>query len=97
MLIDNSELFIKVIDAEDNTIVEKLEGHSKGVRRVTWDPTNMYLVSLTNPTAITFALDHILQTSCGSDGKILIWDMSSKQAKIEKILDGVIPALVDPE
>jgi len=53
-LIDNSELFIKVIDAEDNTRVEKLEGHSKGVRRVTWDPTSMYLVSLAKPKAITF-------------------------------------------
>jgi chromosome transmission fidelity protein 4 len=39
-----SELFIKLIDAEDTTIVQKLQGHTKGVRRVSWDPTSAYLV-----------------------------------------------------
>ncbi|KAF5351668.1 hypothetical protein D9756_007710 [Leucocoprinus leucothites] len=75
----SDELFIKVIDAEDNTIVQKLEGHSKGVRRVSWDPTSAYL------------------TSCGSDGKIFVWNMSTEQAKIEKSIDGIIPAVVDQE
>ncbi|KAL9708702.1 DNA polymerase alpha accessory factor Mcl1 [Leucoagaricus gongylophorus] len=75
----SDELFIKIIDAEDNTIFQKLEGHSKGVRRVTWDPTSMYL------------------TSCGSDGKIFVWDMSAKEAKIKETLDGIIPIIADQE
>lgn len=39
-----SELIIKVIDVEDNSVVQRLEGHNKGVRRVSWDPTNTFLV-----------------------------------------------------
>ncbi|KAF9447940.1 hypothetical protein P691DRAFT_730511 [Macrolepiota fuliginosa MF-IS2] len=75
----SDEVSIKVISAEDNSIVQRLEGHTKGVRRVSWDPTGTYL------------------TSCGSDGKILVWDMSAEQSKLEKAIDGIIPVVVDQE
>lgn len=38
----------------------------------------------------------LLATS-GSDGKIIIWDVSEDQPKQEKIIEGVIPPVSDNE
>lgn len=36
-------------------------------------------------------------TTSGSDGKIIVWDVSEDQPKQEKIIEGVIPAVPDTE
>lgn len=36
-------------------------------------------------------------TTSGSDGKIIIWDVSEDQPKQEKMIEGVIPAIADIE
>ncbi|KAF8629176.1 hypothetical protein AX17_005761 [Amanita inopinata Kibby_2008] len=38
-----------------------------------------------------------LITTCGSDGKIIVWDVSSNEPKIEATLEGIIPAIVDAD
>ncbi|KAK2467874.1 hypothetical protein APHAL10511_000169 [Amanita phalloides] len=38
-----------------------------------------------------------LITTCGSDGKIIAWDVSADEPKIEATMEGVIPALADIE
>ncbi|KAK0213060.1 hypothetical protein DFS33DRAFT_93789 [Desarmillaria ectypa] len=35
--------------------------------------------------------------TCGCDGKIIMWDMSEEEPKIEKQIDGIIPAVRDTE
>ncbi|KAK0505002.1 hypothetical protein EDD18DRAFT_1127226 [Armillaria luteobubalina] len=35
--------------------------------------------------------------TCGCDGQIIIWDMSEQEPKIEKQIDGIIPAVRDTE
>ena len=37
------------------------------------------------------------QSTCGSDGKIIIWDVSGAEPKLEKTIDGIIPAVVDTQ
>ncbi|KAF8627825.1 hypothetical protein AX15_004246 [Amanita polypyramis BW_CC] len=38
-----------------------------------------------------------LITTCGSDGKIIAWNVSTDEPKIEATIEGVIPAVVDVE
>lgn len=38
-----------------------------------------------------------LLTTSGSDGKIIVWDVSEDQPKQEKMIEGVIPAIADIE
>ncbi|KAF8893373.1 hypothetical protein BD779DRAFT_1436150 [Infundibulicybe gibba] len=38
-----------------------------------------------------------LLTTSGSDGKIIVWDMSNREPTIEATIDGVIPAVNDSE
>lgn len=38
-----------------------------------------------------------LLTTSGSDGRIIVWDVSEDQAKQEKTIDGVIPPVPDNE
>ncbi|EKM80549.1 hypothetical protein AGABI1DRAFT_126609 [Agaricus bisporus var. burnettii JB137-S8] len=75
----SDELFIKLIDAEDTTDVQQLQGHTKGVRQVSWDPTSNFL------------------TSCGSDGKILVWNTSAAETTLEATIEGVLPIITDQE
>lgn len=70
---------MKVIDIEDNTKIIILNGHNRGVRKVTWHPSGSLL------------------TTSGSDGKIIVWDVSEDQPKQEKIIEGVIPLVHDNE
>ena len=42
------------------------------------------------------ALIH-LQTTCGADGKIIVWDISGDGVREEKVIEGVIPAVADTE
>ena len=37
------------------------------------------------------------QTTCGADGKVIVWDVSGSEPKEEKVIDGIIPAVVDSE
>jgi hypothetical protein len=34
-----------------------------------------------------------IQSTCGSDGKIFIWDLSEKDGKEEKVIEDIIPAV----
>ncbi|KAL5507206.1 MCL1 [Sanghuangporus vaninii] len=38
-----------------------------------------------------------LLTTCSSDGKIVVWDLSEEEPKIEKTLEGIIPVVNDNE
>ncbi|KAH9892894.1 hypothetical protein C8Q73DRAFT_76644 [Cubamyces lactineus] len=38
-----------------------------------------------------------LLTTCGADGKIIVWDLSGAEAKQEKVIEGVLPAVADAE
>ena len=38
-----------------------------------------------------------VQTTCGADGKIIVWDVSGSEPSEEKVIDGVIPAVADSE
>ncbi|KII92369.1 hypothetical protein PLICRDRAFT_102810 [Plicaturopsis crispa FD-325 SS-3] len=38
-----------------------------------------------------------LLTTCGSDGKIIVWDVSDDTPKQEKVIEGIIPAVTDTE
>ncbi|PSS37833.1 hypothetical protein PHLCEN_2v301 [Hermanssonia centrifuga] len=38
-----------------------------------------------------------LLTSCGADGKIIVWDVSEDEAKEVKVIEGVIPAVSDSQ
>jgi chromosome transmission fidelity protein 4 len=64
---------------EDNTKINLLNGHMRGVRKATWHPSGSLL------------------TTSGSDGKIIVWDVSEDQPKQEKIIEGVIPLVADNE
>ncbi|EJD03058.1 WD40 repeat-like protein [Fomitiporia mediterranea MF3/22] len=77
--IASDETVVKVIDLDDTTKVQLLEGHKKGVRSATWHPSGS------------------LVTTCSSDGKIIAWDLSEDEPKIEKTLEGIIPAVNDNE
>ena len=37
------------------------------------------------------------QTTCGADGKIIVWDVTGSEPKEEKVIGGVIPADADSE
>ena len=37
------------------------------------------------------------QTTCGADGKVIVWDVSGGDMKEEKVIEGVIPVVSDPE
>ncbi|KAH8083763.1 hypothetical protein BXZ70DRAFT_1073548 [Cristinia sonorae] len=38
-----------------------------------------------------------LMTTCGADGRIIVWNMSGDEPKEEKVIEGVIPEVSDPE
>lgn len=38
-----------------------------------------------------------LQTTSGADGTITAWDVSEREPKVEKLIDGIIPAVADTE
>ncbi|KAF8520383.1 hypothetical protein BU17DRAFT_88972 [Hysterangium stoloniferum] len=77
--VTSDELEIKVIDLKDPTNIQKLVGHRKGVRKVTWHPSGTIL------------------TSCGSDGDIIVWGVSTvEDPKRLETITGIIPA-VDSE
>ena len=38
-----------------------------------------------------------LQTASGADGTITVWDVSEREPKLERVIDGIIPAVVDTE
>ncbi|TBU37864.1 hypothetical protein BD309DRAFT_973062 [Dichomitus squalens] len=38
-----------------------------------------------------------LLTTCGADGKVIVWDVSGSEPKEEKVIDGIIPAVADSE
>lgn len=40
----DSELLVKVVDMEDITSVDRLEGYTSGVRSATWHPDGSLLV-----------------------------------------------------
>lgn len=92
-----SELEVKIINLRDITNIQKLEGHRKGVRRATWHPSGVFLVRDLSFRFLIYFTMTFTQTTCGSDGDIIVWDVSpgEEPKKIETI-SGIIPA-VDPE
>ncbi|OSD04053.1 hypothetical protein PYCCODRAFT_1408512 [Trametes coccinea BRFM310] len=38
-----------------------------------------------------------LLTTCGADGKVIIWDVSNSELKQEKVIDGLLPVISDTE
>lgn len=40
---------------------------------------------------------HLLQASCGADGKIIIWDVSGDEPKEVEVVQGTLPTVSDPE
>lgn len=40
---------------------------------------------------------HFVQTSCGADGKLIVWDVSEEEPKEVEVLQGIIPIVTDTE
>ncbi|KAI8993813.1 hypothetical protein BD414DRAFT_480518 [Trametes punicea] len=38
-----------------------------------------------------------LLTTCGADGRIIVWDVSGSEPKQEKVIEGVLPVITDTE
>lgn len=93
---DVSELSVKVVDMEDIIRVCVLDGHTRGVRKATWHPSAPLVVRVLNIHGFR-TLNLSWQTTCGADGRIIAWDVSEDKPKIEKILEGVIPEVTQPE
>lgn len=53
--------------------------------------------SLTRFILLTHSWVFILQTTSSSDGTIIAWDISGAEVKVENVIHGVIPEVVDPE
>ncbi|TFK94640.1 hypothetical protein K466DRAFT_475981 [Polyporus arcularius HHB13444] len=77
---------------------------------ITSDEPDVKLINLADTTKITMLKGHTkavrkatwhpsgtILTTCGADGKIIVWDVSEDTAKEEKVIDGVIPAVPDTE
>ena len=86
---------MKLISLVDTTKISVLKGHTKAVRKATWHPSGSLLVCVTGYKDVPSLTNS--QTTCGADGKVIIWDVSGDEPKEEKVIDGVIPAVVDSE
>ncbi|KAF7971209.1 hypothetical protein HWV62_21604 [Athelia sp. TMB] len=75
----SDEFPVKIVDIEDNSKITILDGHTNGVRTVTWHTSGTLL------------------STTGSDGKIIIWDVSQDPAVQEKVIQGVIPVALDTD
>ncbi|KAI0073865.1 hypothetical protein K474DRAFT_1648846 [Panus rudis PR-1116 ss-1] len=77
---------------------------------VTSDETFVKLVNLENTIEVRILRGHTkavrsaawhpsgsLLTTCGGDGKIIVWDVSEEEPKIIETIDGIIPAVSDTE
>ncbi|EMD37802.1 hypothetical protein CERSUDRAFT_114458 [Gelatoporia subvermispora B] len=83
----------------------------KGKRiAVTSDEPDVKLIDIHETTNITLLKGHTkavrsatwhpsgsLLATCSSDGKVIVWDVSGSEPKQEKILDGLIPAVSNPD
>ncbi|RPD78202.1 hypothetical protein L226DRAFT_551036 [Lentinus tigrinus ALCF2SS1-7] len=83
----------------------------KGARvAVTSDEPDVKLINLADTTKITILKGHTKAvrkatwhpsgthlTTCGADGKIVVWDVSADDPKEETVIDGLIPAIADTE
>ncbi|KAH9946996.1 hypothetical protein B0H21DRAFT_741281 [Amylocystis lapponica] len=83
----------------------------KGVRvAVTSDETSVKLIDIQDTTKIVVLKGHSkavrkvtwhpsgsLLTTCGADGKIVVWDVSDSEPKEEKVIEGMIPAVANTE
>jgi hypothetical protein len=45
------------------------------------------------PLLPTLIISAKIQSTCGSDGKIFIWDLSEQDGKEEKVIEDIIPAV----
>ncbi|KAH7923714.1 WD40 repeat-like protein [Leucogyrophana mollusca] len=77
---------------------------------VTSDELSVKLIDLEEVTKVTTLSAHkrgvrkvtwhpsgSLLTTSGSDGSIIVWDVSEDEAKVEKTIEGVIPAVADTQ
>ncbi|KAL6310466.1 hypothetical protein BKA93DRAFT_814193 [Sparassis latifolia] len=83
----------------------------KGARiAVTSDEPTVKLIDLEDTTKIVVLKGHTkavrratwhpsgsLLTTCGAEGKIIVWDVSEDEPKEEKVIEGVIPAVANSE
>ncbi|KIP10903.1 hypothetical protein PHLGIDRAFT_492619 [Phlebiopsis gigantea 11061_1 CR5-6] len=83
----------------------------KGSRlAVTSDETTVKIVELQDTAKVTLLKGHTkavrrvtwhpsgsLLTTCGADGKVIVWDVSEEEPKQITTIDGIIPAISDPE
>jgi chromosome transmission fidelity protein 4 len=37
------------------------------------------------------------KTTCGSDGKLIIWDISEEEGKEEKVIEGILPSILNTQ
>lgn len=70
------------------------------VKIIDLEDTTKVIVLKTHTKAVRKATWHpsgSLLATCGADGKIIIWDITESEAKEEKILEGIIPAVSNPD
>lgn len=89
-----SELEVKIIALNEITNIKKLEGHRRGVRRATWHPSGTILVRVTYCPISHIFIPTTLQTTCGSDGDIIVWDVSlGEEPKRLETIEGIISSV----
>jgi len=89
-----SELEVKIINFSNITNIQKLEGHRKGVRRATWHPSGKFLVRALYWRLLVYFMMFVTQTTCGSDGHIIVWGVSlEEEPKHIETISGIIPAV----
>ncbi|ELU41952.1 WD40 domain-containing protein [Rhizoctonia solani AG-1 IA] len=68
------DTIVKIINTTTTSRVALLDGHKKGLRSATWDPKGRYLVSSNRNINLQLEFT-IVQTTCGQDGQIVVWDV----------------------
>ncbi|TFK53583.1 WD40 repeat-like protein, partial [Heliocybe sulcata] len=100
-----------LVTSGNGAAIRSLAIDPKGKRvAVSSEELDVKLIDLEDPLKISLLSGHIkcvrritwhpsgsLLTTSGADGKVIVWDVSEDEPKQEKIIEGVIPAVSDPE
>ncbi|OCH95073.1 hypothetical protein OBBRIDRAFT_641181 [Obba rivulosa] len=99
------------VTSANGVAIRDVAVNPKGTRiAVTSDEPDVKLIDIHETTNIVLLKGHTkavrratwhpsgtLLTTCGADGKIIVWDVSDSEPRQEKVIDGLIPAVANPD